>query len=77
MEDTKDTKLVILFSRLLRWLFGIVFITIGILFYNDSGWLAVFFGVVFFATGFFRPKRCLEEGCKTSTQKGNISSTEV
>ena len=77
MEDTKDTKLVIIFSRLLRWAFGALFITLGIVFYDDSGWLAIFFGVVFLVTGFFRPKRCLEEGCKISATKENSSADKV
>ena len=65
MSDSKDTKRLILVSALLRWLFGILFISLGLVYYEEGTWPAILFGLVFFITGFFRPKRCLEEGCQT------------
>jgi len=64
MSDSKDTNRLILFSALLRWLFGILFISLGLVYYEEGTWPAILFGIVFFITGFFRPKRCLEEGCQ-------------
>jgi hypothetical protein len=34
-------------------------------FFNDGGWPALFFGALMFATGFFKPKRCIsDEHCE-------------
>lgn len=63
MTDPTSTKNVVWFSRLLRWALGIVFTTVGVLYFNDGGWPAILFGIVFFATGFFRPRRCIDETC--------------
>lgn len=62
MKDIKETRLVILFNRLFRWGFGALFISMGITYYKEGGWPAILFGAVFLISGFFRPKRCLEEG---------------
>ena len=64
MNDSKETRRFIMFSRSLRWALGILFISIGLVYYNEGTWPAILFGTVFFITGFFRPKRCLEEGCQ-------------
>lgn len=64
MNDSKDTRRLILFSRSLRWALGILFISLGLVYYEKGTWPAILFGTVFFITGFFRPKRCLEEGCQ-------------
>ena len=69
MKDSKDTRLAILFNRLLRWGFGALFITIGIQYFEEGGWPAILFGVIFLITGFFRPARCLVEGCELKTIK--------
>ena len=61
MNDSKDTKQLILFNALLRWAFGILFISIGLVHVKDGAWPAIVFGTIFFITGFFRPKRCLEK----------------
>lgn len=61
-EDSRDTKIVLWFSRIFRWMIGSAFIIAGLLYWNKGGWPAMIFGVVIFVTGFFRPKRCLEEG---------------
>jgi hypothetical protein len=63
-EDNSDTRLVIWFSRILRWGLGGLFIWAGIHF--DGYWPAILFGAAFVITGFFRPKRCLEEGSDCS-----------
>lgn len=64
MNDSKSDKLVIWFSRSLRWILGSFFITAGVIYFNKGAWPAILFGVLIFVTGFFRPKRCLEEGCE-------------
>jgi len=61
-ERSKSDKIAVWFSRIIRWGFGMLFIGGGIYYYDQGGWAAILFGAVFFATGFFRPKRCLEEG---------------
>jgi hypothetical protein len=51
-------------SRSLRWGLGSIFIAVGIVFFKDGGWPAMFFGALMFATGFFKPKRCIsDENC--------------
>jgi hypothetical protein len=64
MNDSKDTKQLILFNALLRWAFGILFISLGVIYHTDGAWPAILFGTIFFITGFFKPQRCLEEGCR-------------
>ncbi|HRN58125.1 MAG TPA: DUF2892 domain-containing protein [Agriterribacter sp.] len=71
MPDSTSTKKVVWFSRLLRWILGVVFITLGIRYFNDGGWPAILFGAVLFATGFLRPHRCIDGTC---TLPGNSSS---
>lgn len=63
MPDSTSTKNVVWFSRLLRWTLGLVFTSVGVLYFNDGGWPAILFGAVFFATGFFRPRRCIDGTC--------------
>lgn len=67
MNDSKETRRLIQFSRLLRWAFGILFISLGLVYYEEGTWPAILFGTVVFITGFFRPKRCLEEGCEINS----------
>ncbi|HEX5024636.1 MAG TPA: hypothetical protein VFV68_05160 [Agriterribacter sp.] len=52
------------FSKVLRWALGLLFIGVGVFYYHEGGWPAILFGLIFFATGFLRPKRCLQEGCE-------------
>lgn len=61
-DRNKSDNTVIWFSRILRWGLGILFIGAGIYYYNQGGWPAIIFGTVLFITGFFRPRRCMEEG---------------
>lgn len=56
----KEEKLVTWFSRLLRWGLGMLFIIMGIVYFNKGGWPAILFGILIFITGFFKPKRCLD-----------------
>lgn len=63
MPNTRSSKNVIWFSRLLRWGLGIAFTATGFLYYAEGGWPALLFGVLLFATGFLRPKRCIDESC--------------
>jgi hypothetical protein len=64
-SDTKENKRAIWFSCILRWCLGLLFIIMG---YFNSGeeyaWVVVVFGLIIFATGFIRPKRCIEDNCK-------------
>lgn len=62
MNQTSPGK-IIWFSRLLRWSLGVLFIAIGVLYFNERGWPAILFGVIFLVTGFFRPKRCIDGSC--------------
>lgn len=56
-----NDKALVWFSRSLRWLLGILFVTVGIIYFKDGGWPAILFGAVLLITGFFRPKRCIDE----------------
>jgi hypothetical protein len=58
----KESSLV-LFSRILRWSLGIMFISAGIYYLKDGGWPAIFFGLIMLITGFFRPRRCIDDSC--------------
>ena len=60
--DSRDTKIVLWVNRIIRWGLGITFLSIGILNQDEGRWFAIAFGLAFIATGFFRPKRCLEDG---------------
>jgi len=60
-----------LFSRLLRWSLGGLFIWAGHHF--GGAWPAYIFGGILVATGFFRPKRCLDEGCGIDPGTGKSS----
>ena len=59
--DTRDTKIILWVNRAIRWGLGITFITIGIVYKDEGRWFALVFGAAFIITGFFRPRRCLEE----------------
>ena len=63
MLKTASSKNIIWFSRLLRLGLGIFFTIIGFMYYAEGGWPALLFGVIFFATGFLRPRRCIDESC--------------
>jgi len=54
-------KYIFWFSRLLRWSLGGLFITVGIIHFKDSGLPVILFGATIFITGFFRPRRCIDE----------------
>lgn len=69
MKDSKDIRLAIILHRLVRWGFGTMFTSIGIVYYKEGGWAAILFGAIFLVTGFFRPKRCLQQGCEILTTK--------
>ena len=60
-DRRRSDKTAVWFSRIIRWSLGILFIGGGIYYYNQDGWTAIIFGVIFFITGFLRPKRCLEK----------------
>ena len=57
----KDVKMIIWFSRLLRWSLGMLFIATGCIYASEGGWPAILFGTLILITGFFKPKRCIGE----------------
>jgi hypothetical protein len=59
----------VLFSRLLRWTLGAVFIATGIWYYQDGAWPAIAFGSAMFITGFFRPRRCVDDKCDIGSEQ--------
>lgn len=64
-EDTKSTRFVLWFSSILRWTLGLLFMGLGYMYFEEkSSWALILFGLVFFVTGFIRPKRCLDDDCK-------------
>lgn len=69
MTETSSTKNAVWLSRLLRWGLGAGFIAVGIIYFNEGGWPVILFGSVFFATGFFRPKRCIDGNCELPQNK--------
>lgn len=60
---TRSDKVFIKIYRLVRWLFGLGFISVGIYFFEEGGWPAIIFGLLFIATTFFRPARCMDSSC--------------
>jgi hypothetical protein len=62
---TRTEKWVIWFSRILRWLLGTGLIVLSYQYAKDDyAWVLLAFGVLLIVTGFFRPKRCLDDKCK-------------
>jgi hypothetical protein len=52
------------FHRILRWGLGLLFIGVGVYYWENDAWPAILFGAVMLTTGFFRPKCCIgEESC--------------
>ncbi len=56
--------------RLVRWAFGLFFITIGFL-YEDA-WAAFIFGGVFIVTSFFKPVGCIGGNCGINEMDKNL-----
>jgi hypothetical protein len=64
MVKKDENASLVWFSRILRWGLGSLFTGVGIIYYDKGTWPAILFGGLIFATGFFRPKRCIDEnGC--------------
>jgi len=59
-----------LISRILRWGLAALFIWAGNHF--EDAWPAYVFGGILFVTGFFRPKRCLEECSAPDTSSPDL-----
>jgi hypothetical protein len=52
-------------SRLLRWALGLGFAGLGWYYRHDEyAWALIVFGAIFFVTGFFKPRRCVEDQCE-------------
>jgi len=65
MQDDLSTRRLVWFSRLLRWTLGLLFVGAGIYYFKDGAWPAILLGAVLIVTGFFRPRRCIDdEGCE-------------
>lgn len=64
MSNTASSKNVEWFSSILRWGLGILFMFIGYIYWSEGGWPAIVFGIAFFVSGFFRPKRCIDGSCE-------------
>jgi hypothetical protein len=63
--DTRENKIAIWFSSILRWFLGLLLINMG--YTNskvDKDWVVIVFGLIIFVTGFFRPKCCIDNNCK-------------
>lgn len=74
--DSRDTQIVIWFSSLLRWALGAAAIYFGYAFRTEGAWPAMILGAILIITGFFRPKRCLEDGCTPSNESNNTGSKQ-
>ena len=61
--DTRNTKRLLWVNRAIRWGMGITFIAVGWKIKDEGRWFALVFGTVFIISGFFRPRRCLEDNC--------------
>lgn len=63
--DTKENKIAIWFSSILRWSLGLFFIIMGFIHSKEDGaWVTQVFGLVILITGFLRPKCCIQDNCK-------------
>ena len=51
------------FSSILRWTLGCLFAFVGFKYLHQGGWPAIAFGGVIFVTGFFSPRRCVNDTC--------------
>jgi hypothetical protein len=51
------------FHRIFRWSLGLLFLGAGIAFYRDGSWPAIVFGGLLVLTGFFKPRRCVDDQC--------------
>jgi hypothetical protein len=61
MKKKDENASLVWFSRILRFGLGGLFVTIGILYFDKGTWPAILFGALIFATGFFRPRRCIDD----------------
>jgi hypothetical protein len=64
MKTFDATRYAVWLSCLLCWGMGILFIAAGIKYIENGGWPAILFGLLIFVTGFFRPRRCVDERCE-------------
>jgi hypothetical protein len=63
-SDTRENKRAIWFSSILRWALGLLFMVVGYIHAKeDSDWVVIVFGLIILATGFIRPKRCIDDNC--------------
>lgn len=63
--DQSNSRMAVIASRLLRWALGLGFGGLGWYYRHDEyAWALIVFGAIFFVTGFFKPRRCTEDGCE-------------
>jgi hypothetical protein len=63
--DSRENKIAIWFSSILRWSLGLLFISMGYIQSkeNDS-WATMAFGLIILISGFIRPTYCINNNCK-------------
>jgi hypothetical protein len=62
--DTRENRIAIWFSSILRWTLGLLLIAVGYSPSNDdSSWVIMVFGLIILVTGFIRPRRCINDNC--------------
>ncbi|HSC36896.1 MAG TPA: hypothetical protein VLD19_03455 [Chitinophagaceae bacterium] len=66
-QPVKNKTMIIWVSKILRWSLGVLFIVWGIL--ADHDWYTISFGCIILATGFLKPRRCIDENCDIPSRK--------
>jgi len=63
--DSRENKIAIWFSSILRWSLGLLFISMGFVHLKENdAWATLAFGLIIFITGFIRPGCCIGNNCK-------------
>jgi uncharacterized membrane protein YphA (DoxX/SURF4 family) len=63
--DTRENRIAIWFSSILRWGLGLLFMAVGYTHFNDdSAWIIMVFGLIILVTGFIRPRCFINDNCK-------------
>lgn len=55
---------IIWLNRIIRWILGGFFITMGVLYASEGAWPIIIIGAVLIATSFLRPRRCIDGECR-------------
>jgi len=63
--DSKENKIAIWFSSILRWSLGLLFISMGFIHSKENdAWATIAFGLIILISGFIRPGCCINNNCK-------------